>query len=162
MTISGDKLRYETGILSRSKRNIQLTKVQDVRVDQTLGQRMLHTGNLSVETAGETSLLTVRNVDDPDLLAEELSRAAHGEGVEGKSKQPKAVIPFPSFVPTITRQKQPCKPMSKGQSLDTGILRAVLEGLNFRSSAWSNPLQSPGADWRRPSWTTIAPCLFPP
>ena len=77
MTLSGDKLRYETGILSRSKRNIQLTKVQDVRVDQTLFQRMLRTGNLSVETAGETSLLTIQNVDEPDRLAEELSRAAH-------------------------------------------------------------------------------------
>lgn len=89
MTLFGDKLRYETGILSRSKRNIQLTKVQDVRVDQSLAQRMLGTGNLSVETAGETSLLTMRNVDNPDLVAEELLRAVHGDGLEGKSKQPK-------------------------------------------------------------------------
>jgi uncharacterized membrane protein YdbT with pleckstrin-like domain len=89
MTLSGDKLCYETGILSRSKRNIQLTKVQDVRVDQSLAQRMLRTGNLSVETAGETSLLTMRNVDNPDLVAEELLRAVHGDGLEGKSKQPK-------------------------------------------------------------------------
>jgi membrane protein YdbS with pleckstrin-like domain len=80
MTLSGDKLRYETGILSRSKRIIQLTKVQDVRVDQSLVQRMLRTGNLSVETAGETSLLTMRNVDEPDRVAEELLRAAHGDG----------------------------------------------------------------------------------
>ena len=87
MTLSGDKLRYETGILSRSKRNIQLTKVQDVRVDQSLAQRMLGTGNLSVETAGETSLLTMRNVDDPDLLAEELLRAVHGDGLAGKPTQ---------------------------------------------------------------------------
>jgi uncharacterized membrane protein YdbT with pleckstrin-like domain len=89
MTLSGDKLGYETGILSRSKRNIQLSKVQDVRVDQSLGQRMLHTGNLSVETAGGTSLLTMRNVDNPDLVAEELLRAVHGDGLEGKSKPPK-------------------------------------------------------------------------
>ena len=89
MTLSGDKLGYETGILSRSKRNIQLSKVQDVRVDQSLGQRLLHTGNLSVETAGETSLLTMRNVDNPDLLAEELLRAVHGDGLDGKSKPPK-------------------------------------------------------------------------
>ncbi len=80
MTLSGDKLRYETGILSRSKRIIQLTKVQDVRVDQSIMQRMLRTGNLSVETAGETSLLTMRNVDEPDHVAEELLRAAHGDG----------------------------------------------------------------------------------
>jgi uncharacterized membrane protein YdbT with pleckstrin-like domain len=79
MTLSGDKLRYEAGILSRSKRIIQLTKVQDVRVDQSVIQRMLRTGNLSVETAGETSLLTIQNVDEPDHVAEELLHAAHGD-----------------------------------------------------------------------------------
>jgi membrane protein YdbS with pleckstrin-like domain len=79
MALAGDKLRYETGILSRSKRVIQLTKVQDVRVEQTLVQRMLRIGNLSVETAGETSLLTMRDVDEPDAVTEEILRAAHGD-----------------------------------------------------------------------------------
>src|SRR5689334_12079992 len=37
-TISGDRLRYETGMASKSTRNIQLSKIQDVRVDQSLLQ----------------------------------------------------------------------------------------------------------------------------
>ena len=77
--ISGDRLRYETGITSKSTRTIQLSKVQDVRVDQGLMQRMLNIGNLSIETAGETSRLSIPNVDNAQALADDiLNRAQHG------------------------------------------------------------------------------------
>ncbi len=75
-TIAGDRLRYETGILAHSTRNIQLSKIQDVRVDQRLTQRLLHVGNLSIETAGETSRLTLLNVDSPQALADEIMNRA--------------------------------------------------------------------------------------
>ncbi len=86
MALSGDTLRYESGVFGRSKRNIQMSKVQDVRVDQTVMQRILRTGNLSVETAGETSLLTMRNVDNPDHVADEILRSAHLRGDAGPAK----------------------------------------------------------------------------
>lgn len=87
MTLAGDKLRYETGIFSRSKRVIQLSKVQDVRVDQTVTQRLLRTGNISLETAGETSLLSIRNVDSPDAVTSQILRAAHPETGERRAAQ---------------------------------------------------------------------------
>ncbi len=90
MTISADKLSYETGMLSRSKRVIQVTKVQDVRINQTLPQRMLHVGDLSIETAGETSSLTMRNVDDPDRLTETILEAAHEHADQGKDRRTKS------------------------------------------------------------------------
>jgi uncharacterized membrane protein YdbT with pleckstrin-like domain len=70
--ITGDRLRYETGVTSKSTRNIQLSKVQDVRVDQRLMQRLWNVGDISIETAGETSRLTIPNVDDPQSLADEI------------------------------------------------------------------------------------------
>jgi uncharacterized membrane protein YdbT with pleckstrin-like domain len=70
VTITGDRLRYETGIMTKSTRTIQLPKVQDVRVDQRLGQRMFRVGNLSIETAGEASRLTIPDVDNPQSLAD--------------------------------------------------------------------------------------------
>lgn len=76
MTISGDKLRYDTGVLSRSTRTIQLHKVQDVRVDQTLMQRLMSIGTVSFETAGETSRLTFPDVDDPHVVADAIIEAA--------------------------------------------------------------------------------------
>jgi len=70
--ITGDRLRYETGVTSKITRNIQLSKVQDVRVDQRLMQRIWNVGNLSIETAGEASRLTIPNVDHPQSLADEI------------------------------------------------------------------------------------------
>lgn len=77
ITIAGDKLRYETGMMARSTRSIQLSKIQDVRVDQTLGQRMFGVGSISIETAGETSRLTMHNVDRPQEVADSIMDASH-------------------------------------------------------------------------------------
>ncbi len=78
-TISGDRLRYETGAFAKSTRTIQLSKLQDVRVDQTVTQRMFGVGNLSLETSGETSRLTIEDVDSPQAVADEiLNRSQHG------------------------------------------------------------------------------------
>ncbi len=70
--ISGDRLRYETGFASKTTRNIQLSKLQDVRVDQGLFERMMNIGDISIETSGEASRLTIRNVDRPQAVADEL------------------------------------------------------------------------------------------
>ncbi len=79
VVISGDRLRYEVGAASKTTRNIQLNKLQDARVDQTVTQRMFNVGNLSIETAGEASRLTIANVDNPQGLADEImNRAQRG------------------------------------------------------------------------------------
>ncbi len=76
LTIAGDKLRYETGLASKSMRIIQLSKVQDVRVIQSFGQRIFGVGNISIETAGENSRLVVANLDGPRELAEQITDAS--------------------------------------------------------------------------------------
>lgn len=84
LTTLGDKLRYETGMLSKTTRTIQLSKVQDVRVDQSLGQRILGLGNLTIETAGETSKLTIEDIDHPQAVADRIMESAQrgiGHGV---------------------------------------------------------------------------------
>jgi uncharacterized membrane protein YdbT with pleckstrin-like domain len=86
-TLSGDKLHYETGVLARTTRTIQISKVQDVRVDQTLSQRLYRVGNLSIETAGETSRLTLRDIDDPQAVADDLTDAAQGQPMKRKTTQ---------------------------------------------------------------------------
>jgi uncharacterized membrane protein YdbT with pleckstrin-like domain len=76
-TILGDRLRYEVGFASKVTRTIQLSKVQDVRVEQSLRQRMFGVGNISIETAGEASRLTLENTDNPHALADEIMNRAH-------------------------------------------------------------------------------------
>ncbi|MGA2155672.1 MAG: PH domain-containing protein [Bryobacteraceae bacterium] len=78
--VTGDRLRYETGLAAKSTRTIQLSKFQDVRVEQRLMQRVFNVGDLSIETAGEASRLTLANVDDPHKLADEImNRAQAGQ-----------------------------------------------------------------------------------
>ena len=80
LTVLEDRLRYEAGLFSKTTRTMELAKVQDVRVDQTLVQRLLNIGDLSLETAGETSRIVMQSIDRPQEAADhilELSRARH-------------------------------------------------------------------------------------
>lgn len=76
LTILDDRLRYEAGLLTKSTRTMELTKIQDVRVDQTLGQRMLNIGDLSLETAGESSRIVMRSIDNPHAAADRILELA--------------------------------------------------------------------------------------
>ncbi len=82
LDVQGDRLRYESGLFSKTSRIMEMAKVQDVRFDQTLGQRMFNTGDLSLETAGESSRIVMRSIDRPREIAEkllELSRAQRSQ-----------------------------------------------------------------------------------
>jgi uncharacterized membrane protein YdbT with pleckstrin-like domain len=76
LTLAADKLRYETGLATKSMRLIQLPKVQDVRVIQSFSQRIFGVGDISIETAGENSRLVVHNLDQPRQLAEQITDAS--------------------------------------------------------------------------------------
>ena len=56
---------------------MEIKKVQDVRVDQSLGQRILGVGDISIETAGESSRLTMVSIDRPQAVADKILEAAH-------------------------------------------------------------------------------------
>jgi membrane protein YdbS with pleckstrin-like domain len=72
MNVDGGRIRYESGILSRTTRTLELSKIQDVRVDQSPMQRMLNIGNLSLETAGESGRLEMPSIDRPSQVADQL------------------------------------------------------------------------------------------
>lgn len=79
LTVLGDRLRYEAGLFSKSTRTIELAKVQDVRVDQTLGQRMINVGDLSLETAGSASRIEIDSIDRPQAAADHILELARGQ-----------------------------------------------------------------------------------
>jgi uncharacterized membrane protein YdbT with pleckstrin-like domain len=74
MTILDDRLRYETGFLSKTTRTILISRVQDLTVHQRVGQRMFGVGDLSIETAGETSRLTIPEIDRPQDIADRINQ----------------------------------------------------------------------------------------
>lgn len=87
LSIQDGKLRYESGILSKSTRTMEITKVQDVRVDQTVGQRILGIGNLTLETAGESSRLTIGSIDAPQQAADHILEMAHRGGSTARGQK---------------------------------------------------------------------------
>ena len=79
MTILDDKLRYERGLLSRTTRTILISRVQDVTVHQRVGQRIFDVGDLSIETAGESSRETIFNIDRPQEIADHINEHSQKE-----------------------------------------------------------------------------------
>ncbi len=73
MTILDDKLRYERGLTTRTTRTILISRVQDVTVHQRIGQRIFNVGDLSIETAGESSRETIFNIDRPQEIADHIN-----------------------------------------------------------------------------------------
>ncbi len=72
ITVLTDKLRYESGLFSKTTRTVELMKVQDVRVDQSLGQRLFNVGNISLETAGGYSRIVMESIDRPQEAADHI------------------------------------------------------------------------------------------
>ena len=75
LTLAQGVLRYEDGLVSKTQRNIILDKIRDVRMDQTLGQRLVGIGNLTVEAVGESGNISLENVDRPRQVADAILEA---------------------------------------------------------------------------------------
>ena len=56
--------------MSKSTRTMDLSRIQDVRVEQSILQRLRGIGNVSIETAGESGRLVMPNIDEPHAVAE--------------------------------------------------------------------------------------------
>jgi uncharacterized membrane protein YdbT with pleckstrin-like domain len=65
-------LTLETGFLSRTRRTVDMAKIQDVTVRQTFGQRLMGVGDLMLESAGESGAMGIRNLDGPREIADEI------------------------------------------------------------------------------------------
>lgn len=77
LSLEGTSLKFQDGVLSKSTRMLNLAKVQDVRVDQGIIDRLLGIGTLTLETAGETGRLAMPNVDRPHDIAQRILSLAH-------------------------------------------------------------------------------------
>jgi uncharacterized membrane protein YdbT with pleckstrin-like domain len=72
ITILDDKLRFDTGFMTKTTRTILISRIQDITVSQRVRQRMFGVGDLSIETAGETSRLTIGGIDRPQSVADRI------------------------------------------------------------------------------------------
>lgn len=79
LEVLGDRVRYQSGFLSKMTRTEEVIKLQDVRVDQTLGQRMMGIGDLSFETAGGSSRIVMPSIDRPQAAADHILELAKAQ-----------------------------------------------------------------------------------
>ena len=75
LIVDGDKLRYESGLLTKHTRTIPVGKVQDVGVQQSVGQRMFGIGAISIAAAGDANRLVMQNVDNPTAVCDRIMQA---------------------------------------------------------------------------------------
>ena len=85
--IHGGELITRQGVFSRTERNIPLSRIQDIRIDQGILHRMLKMADVHVDTAGgqgaEASLSVLSKADADRLRAAVIEHKANQIGIEG-------------------------------------------------------------------------------
>lgn len=95
IAILEDKLIFETGFLTKTTRTILISRIQDLTVSQRLSQRMFGIGDLSIETAGETSRLTIPQIDRPQDVVNHIHELARKPVTTSPAEHPmKGPTPF--------------------------------------------------------------------
>ena len=72
--LTSDRLVIRTGILARHGRDVPLNRVNDVSFSETVFERMLRSGTLVVESAGERGQISLTNVPRVEHVQRELYR----------------------------------------------------------------------------------------
>ncbi|MBN9660616.1 MAG: PH domain-containing protein [Acidobacteria bacterium] len=73
-------VRYRHGLMNQTTRALDLKKLQDVRVERSLTQRLWGVGTLVLETANESGRITVNDIDGAQRVADRIMTASRREG----------------------------------------------------------------------------------
>jgi uncharacterized membrane protein YdbT with pleckstrin-like domain len=65
LVITDEEMRLERGLLAKEHREIRLSAIRTVRIDQSFLERMFNVGTVTVYSAGDQPELTVRGMPDP-------------------------------------------------------------------------------------------------
>lgn len=85
LTISGRVLSCHRGFIATSTERIDVSKVQNVRVERSLVDRLWGVGTLVIETASDSGRLVIQYVDSPTKVADRIIEA--GARIESQGKQ---------------------------------------------------------------------------
>ncbi len=83
--ITTHRLLFREGILARRGRDLGLSRITDVSYSQTLWERIIHSGTLSIESAGDGGATVLRQIPDSEgvqrlldhMVEEDSDRRAH-------------------------------------------------------------------------------------
>jgi membrane protein YdbS with pleckstrin-like domain len=71
------KIEIETGVFSKSSRNIPLRHVLDVLVSETFKERLIGIGDILIDTASAESKMKLDNINDPRRYADMILNQLH-------------------------------------------------------------------------------------
>ena len=72
--VTTDRLVYRSGIVSKHGKEIPLERVNDIAFHQTVFERLIGTGDLSIESAGAQSRETFSDIPRPSAVQNEIYR----------------------------------------------------------------------------------------
>lgn len=67
-TLTSDRLIYRTGVLGKRGREIPLERINDISFNQRILERLVGTGDLMVESAGERGQETFNDIPKPSKV----------------------------------------------------------------------------------------------
>jgi membrane protein YdbS with pleckstrin-like domain len=80
-TLTDSKIEFDSGLVSRTTRNVPLGRIQDVTVTTTILQRLLGFGDVVIDNASEDGgKLVLKNINSPRKYADLLLREMAGHG----------------------------------------------------------------------------------
>ena len=95
--VTTDRLVYRTGVLAKHGKEIPLERVNDIAFHQTIFERLIGTGDLSIESAGAQSRETFGDIPHPAAVQNEIYRqmeactARHAVGAHAVASPPMSV-----------------------------------------------------------------------
>ena len=96
MRIHDLHLTFESGLLSRTRRTVDMAKIQDVTVKQSVGQRLLGIGDLMLESAGEGGSMGMQNLDRPRQIADAIIAGSKQAALARAAVNPNALPENPA------------------------------------------------------------------
>jgi len=78
--ITTHRLLHRTGVLSRLGRDIGLSRITDVSYRQTLWERLVRSGTVTVETAGEGGPTVLTEISDSEAVQQLLAQLVEDDG----------------------------------------------------------------------------------
>ena len=76
LTLAPPQLNFESGLLTKTQRSFNLSKIQDVRVEQSIVERLFSVGTITIETASVDGSVRIESIDSPRRVADQILAAA--------------------------------------------------------------------------------------
>jgi uncharacterized membrane protein YdbT with pleckstrin-like domain len=86
--VTSERLVFRSGILAKQSRDIPLEKVNDLASSQTFFERLLGSGDLVIESAGERGLQKFTDIPHPDAVQQEIYRQMEANQVRSTGGGP--------------------------------------------------------------------------